>query len=318
MKTHKAAEALLDEAERNQRLAYGSPPAMQMALLRRLQAGDVVRPHPNLYARAGYWGALNPRDRAMHIARSLGWLHPEWAFGGLIAATAHGLEHQWSLHTGQPIMVVVRRHRGGRSNARIRRVTVPGSEPIVTAGGLRVTTMARTVVDCGALLPFRTVLPMVNSAMARGVSEEELLSCCDRMRHGRASIMRLVRFADPRCENGGESLALGTIVELGYLAPMAQVAFVDPETGRRYRADFVWRLPDGRTIVGELDGRRKYVDADMTRGRDVDAVIAAERERQRGLERAGVTDIVRFAFQDALDRAPLDAKLREHGVPRMA
>lgn len=251
----------------------------------------------------------------MCIARSLAQLHPRWAFGGLVAATAHGLEHQWGLHTDQPIMVISRRHGGVRSDARILRIAAP-HEPIVTADGLRVTTMARTVVDCGLLLPFRSALPIMNSALANGVSLNDLFAVCGRMHRDCLPILRLTRYADPRCENGGESLALGTIVELGYMAPLAQMAFVDPETGQRYRVDFAWRLPDGRIIAGELDGRRKYVDVDMTKGRDVDAVVAAERQRQQGLARAGVSDIVRFTFRDAFDRIPLDAKLREHGVPR--
>ena len=42
------------------------------------------------------------------------------------------------------------------------------------------------------------------------------------------------------------------MIDEDFAIPLLQTIFVDPETGRQYRADFAWRLPDGRIAVGGL------------------------------------------------------------------
>lgn len=119
-------------------------------------------------------------------------------------------------------------------------------------------------------------------------------------------------------ENGGESFALAVIFELGFPWPEQQVEFtcIGPDGARKVRrVDFAWYLPDGRIVVGELDGQQKYVDPSMTGGRSIAAIVEDERERSQMLHRCGVSAVVRFAFDDVVRRAPLERKLREAGVP---
>ena len=103
------------------------------------------------------------------------------------------------------------------------------------------------------------------------------------------------------------------MIEEGFTPPMDQVPFI--VNGKSYRVDFLWKLADERIIVGEFDGTAKYVDPDMTDRRSIQGTVFLEREREDALRQAGVTDIVRFTFDDVLQKAPLIRKLKQAGVP---
>lgn len=107
----------------------------------------------------------------------------------------------------------------------------------------------------------------------------------------------------------------GTIVDSGLMVPQIQIVFVDPLTGKSYRADFVWRLDSGEVIVAEFDGTRKYVDPTMTDRRSIQSVVLEEREREAAILRAGATRIVRCTFDEVIVVEPMVHKLRAAGVP---
>lgn len=133
--------------------------------------------------------------------------------------------------------------------------------------------------------------------------------------------MRLVHYADPLSENGGESLCRAIFIEYGLETPVLQHEFADPlNPAKVARADFTWRTADGRIIVLEYDGMRKYVDPDMTNRRDIAAVVSAQIERDGLLQRAGVDTVVHATYDDMLHPDSLIMRLHKLGVPmaRMA
>lgn len=269
-----------------------------------------------MYAEAAYWQSLSPPERTLHMARTLSRKHPHWVFGGLTAAAAHGFDHRWRLHDGRITVATTTRSTDTTAGKRIQRLRIPSDQRIVTASGIPVTDQARTVVDCGLTLQFRDALAIVDSAMADGLPIADMLVACSRIQQDSAPVLRLLHYANPASENGGESLARGTIIEQRFMVPQIQTTFVDPTTGQTYRVDFVWRLTDGRVIVGELDGTEKYVNPEMTNRRSIQGVVLAEREREAALRRVGVTTIFRFTFDDVIRREPLIGKLLAAGVPR--
>lgn len=315
MRQHHEITALIQTAQSERRCAFGTTHAQRQALSRRASAGELHPTLPNLYADAAYWQSLSPPERTLHIARALAVKHPDWAFGGITAATAHGLDHRWRLHDGT-ITVATTRSSGTCANGRIRRLHIPANQRIVTVNGIRVTDQARTVVDCGLTVAFRDALAIIDSAMSKGLSAADILAASARIRRNPLPVLQLLRYANPGSENGGESLARGTIIEQKFMVPEVQVTFVDPSAGQTYRVDFAWRLPNGRIIVGELDGTEKYVNPTMTDRRSIQGVVLAEREREEALRRAGVTTIFRFTFDDVIRREPLIGKLLAAGVPR--
>ena len=100
MKHHKAVDILITKAEATQQCAYGTTKAHRSALARRVQARELKRVFPNMYAASEYWDSLQPDERIRHIARTLHNRHPDWVFAGVTAAAIHDFEHQWHLHAG--------------------------------------------------------------------------------------------------------------------------------------------------------------------------------------------------------------------------
>lgn len=188
-------------------------------------------------------------------------------------------------------------------------------EKAVIANGIAVTNPSRTLLDCGRTIDFVHSLPIFDDAASNGIEEKQILQECARTTLDCSRIFKLLRYTDARSENGGESFARAVMIENGFSVPQLQVPFTDPLTGKQFRVDFLWRTADGRIIVGELDGTAKYVDPQMTDRKSIQETVQAEREREQALFRAGVTEIVRFTFDDAVRQKPLIAKLRRAGVP---
>ncbi|RBP97831.1 hypothetical protein CRD60_04380 [Bifidobacterium aemilianum] len=129
--------------------------------------------------------------------------------------------------------------------------------------------------------------------------------------------MRLLSYASGLSENGGESWCRGCIIQEGFQPPLLQVVFRDPlDTSRVMRADFTWRLGDGRTVVLEYDGLVKFRAKTMTRGRSVEHVVDDERSREKALSRAGVSLVIRTNYKQVGERDTLISSLLEVGIPR--
>ena len=151
--------------------------------------------------------------------------------------------------------------------------------------GLPVLDKIRTVLNCSVQYDFPYGLPIADSALRQGIGRRDLSAGCSAMRIGYAQAARVLRYADGASENGGESMCRAVMI-------------------------------DGRIAVGEYDGTQKYVDPQMTGRRSVQTVVQMEREREEALRRAGVSLIVRFTYDDVIERVPLVNKLLRAGIPR--
>lgn len=315
MKAYPQIDTLLNQAENARRCAHSSDPLIQKGLYRRYRAGDLARPYPGLFTRAEYWHQLNEPEQSLHMARALRDLHPNWVFSGITAAAAHGFDHPRILHR-QGLTITLPSHGSYRPHEKLNIIYSPcPREKAVIANGIAVTNPSRTLLDCGRTIDFVHSLPIFDDAASNGIEEKQILQECARTTLDCSRIFKLLRYTDARSENGGESFARAVMIENGFSVPQLQVPFTDPLTGKQFRVDFLWRTADGRIIVGELDGTAKYVDPQMTDRKSIQETVQAEREREQALFRAGVTDIVRFTFDDAVRQKPLIAKLRRAGVP---
>ena len=316
MKNHKQVNRLIDEAVKERRCAFSSVGSENAALRRRAVNGELLRPARSLYVPVDYWNNLSPPERSMHMARAMAKQHRKWVFVGAVAAYAHGFEHSWKLHDGTVSIANAYQNSFSRV-AKIRRVYVPEERMFVkVVDGVPVLGEVPTVLSCSAQYDFPFGLQIADSALRQGIGYSDLKTGCSGMRVGYTQVARVLRYADGASENGGESLCRAVIIDAGYMVPLLQVVFTDPKTGRTFRADFVWHLPDGRVVVGEYDGSQKYVDPQMTDYKSIQAVVQEEREREAALLRAGVAAIVRFSYDDAVERTPLVRKLQQAGIPR--
>ena len=112
-------------------------------------------------------------------------------------------------------------------------------------------------------------------------------------------------------------MARAVMIENGFMPPELQVPIENPDRpGWPWRTDFYWLLPDGTTVAGELDGGEKYVNPNMTHGRDALQVLRDERIRESQLTLA-VDRVMRFTFADVIDERRLVALLERFGIPRI-
>lgn len=295
---------------------------VRRALSRRVVTGEVVSPARGLFVDAEVWSALKPEQRALWIARGMQALHPNWVFCGPTAAAAYGVDVSNDLlgrvHVATPPLM-----RGSDAGIVARHPVLPAQNPdgdIEEVGGLRVTPPDQTVLDCLRWTDFPHGLGVIDSALRGGlVHRDELEEFAAAMAHRRRNVSRVhaaLAWADPRSENGGESIARGRMLLLGYVRPELQVEVPRVvEEGQPYRADYCWVRADGLVILGELDGKIKYVEEELTGGRDLDDVLSDENIRG---SRFTLYDVSLMRFRFGVTGNPLEfaALLDEYGVPK--
>lgn len=309
---------LLEEDEAARMLTHARTKADASKLQRLKCAGRLISPHRGLYVRPEAWSALGERDRALHLMRTLSRRHPGWVFCDISAGAAHGLSVP--LKSLSRLHILTPAHAPTRSTDEICR-HASSARASVMVDGIRMTTLEETTFDCLRRMGLRDGLALADSALRRlGLDDWERLADRVVVRHreetGLRKALAVLQLADARAESGGESIARATMLELGFQAPRLQVEIEDPlSAGRSYRVDFLWTLPDGRRVVGELDGHEKYQNPAMMSGRSVVEVLAAERLRESRLSAAGLT-VMRFSYADVCNLRFFERLLEQYGIPR--
>ena len=130
--------------------------------------------------------------------------------------------------------------------------------------------------------------------------------------------MAVAQRADERAENGGESVTRARIIELGFVVPELQVEIENPlNEGQYYRADFFWVLEDGTELIGELDGKEKYIDPKILKGKDTVDALLDERLRESRISAKKGRCVMRFSFPEVMNRTFFERLLSTYGVPRV-
>lgn len=318
MKIHKRLAAMLREAQQERRCVIGGDEAIQQACRRRLAAGELVSPYRNTYIDSAYWNGLNAEERSLHLIATLARMHPDWVFAGLSAACLYGFDHAYSLHDGT-VHIACTGGITGRDCDKLRRIYMN----TITRWkrddlGVLMTSPARTLIDC-APYPFVNALAIYDSALRTGtVTIEEIRTLMIRIVCDEEAVSKLLRYANPLSENGGESMTRGRILERKFAEPQLQVEFDNPDTpSMPYRVDFCWRLADGRIIVAEYDGMAKYADASNPGRASLQAKLEYERRREKHLRAQGVTGVAHIFYEDVMSPWRLEEKLTAVGVPRL-
>ena len=314
-KTRNECLAMLDKAAVEGGFLAVPRGPLRRRLSRMVRAGAVVSPACGIFAREGYWSGLKPLERHARLVRALAKLHPAWVFCDVSAAVIHGLPVSYPLLSRVHVAVSQKAH--SRSTPHIARHTMCKCS-VEEVDGVKVTPFGRTVFDCLRAMGFRDGLAIADAALRmRGSTSEELVEAIKRRKSHCRGVERALMtalHADGRAESGGESIARAALIELGYALPELQVE-VESKLGA-YRADFQWKLPDGRIVLGELDGHEKYQNPDMTGGRSAVDVLADERIRESHLSAAGY-QVMRFSYADVCSDWRLRRILDAFGIPRV-
>jgi hypothetical protein len=217
------------------------------------------------------------------------------------AAVIHGLD----LLGKEPSDLAVTRPPGGSQKARagvhIRVAALPRRH-VTVRGGVRVTSVARTVVDLARTSPFRDGVVVADSALRTGqTSRDELVAVaadCAKWR-GIQNARLVIDFCDGKSESVLESISRVAFRDQGLPAPELQAWVGGDEGGVIGRADFLWRRYG---TIGEADGAVKYADTRRA---------ISQLQRDEALHRAGF-QVVHFTW-DEINRFPhqVAAAIRE-------
>jgi len=273
------------------------------------RAGDLVRIRQGAYVGERTWAGLAGRGRERAVVRVV---HDRLATGTLshrTAALVWGLPLVGDRSTGVHLTVPL--GAGGRSRRDIVRHATSRPVQETLRDGLRVTTVARTVVDLARSAGFLTGVTAADHALHAGLTDrgelDEVLAAITGTRGYRVA-RQVVDFADGRTESAGESLSRVRMHELGVPRPVPQQEFHLPGE-RDYRVDFYW--PDKRRS-GEFDGKSKY-GVDGLSPQEAADRLWQEKRREDALRAAGYA-VVRWVWDDAWVGAPLAHVLRAAGL----
>lgn len=185
---------------------------------------------------------------------------------------------------------------GGRSTtATVRHEAVSPGE-IVWIDGIRVTSLARTVVDVACTESFAQAVAVADAALRRTehpaaglpvtmLSMDDLLDELGKVAaaHGSAKARRAIEFADGASASAGESLSRAAIFLAGLPAPELQ-APLQGASGRVWHVDFWWPKFN---LIGEFDGYAKYADEKYLNGGTASEAVYEEKLREDDLRATG-------------------------------
>ncbi|MGC5167880.1 hypothetical protein [Luteimicrobium sp. DT211] len=170
-------------------------------------------------------------------------------------------------------------------------------------GGLPVTSLVRTALDCACSMTPERALPVVDSALFAGADLASLVAQADDAvgRRGIRLARRVIALADARSDSVGESRTRWQLAAAGLPAPDLAIP-VETFLGTRW-VDLGW--PDLKVGI-EFDGAIKYSGGEYG---DPRRRLLDEKRRHDALVEAGWI-IVRVTWEDLADPERLVARVR--------
>jgi hypothetical protein len=266
------------------------------------------------YVRAAeYYAADDAGKHALQVQSLLVSLtRQNIAASGISAAQIHGLA---LLDRPGPLLHVVTSDPGvsgvSRDGYVLRTAPLP-AEDVCVRHGVRVTTVARTLLDLLCELTFAAGVVACDSALnLKLVTKPLMWDVLDRAgsRPGVETARRVLEFSDGRAESALESASRARLYdEEDIPVPLLQVWVYDD-----VRVDKFWRVGVG--VAGDPDGQHKYLAGGPAQTRaavEADAVRAARIREKHVHVRWGWHDLddlprlaarIRAGFAEAIDRA---------------
>lgn len=307
---------LLDRAEEQGKCLVPPTNAIRKALLRRVGT-TVVSSQPGLFAERATWERLDGAERHRRIVRTVAESHPDWTFCSFTAACLWGLEVSWR-HLSA-VHVCGKTKPASREAVFLQRHLIVPQEA-VEIGGVRVTPLVQTIIDCLLETGFADGMTIADSALGKmGVTREVLIDEMESRRSGSRrqfaeTAARILEYADARAESGGESVARAKMIVAGFAPDHLQFELKDPyEPTKSMRSDFAWERMAQTLALGELDGMAKYTDEAMLAGRTTAEKLIEERQRESHISVYG-HPLVRFTMRDVRTPGVLENMLQVAGV----
>ncbi|WP_202566415.1 hypothetical protein [Agreia sp. COWG] len=250
---------------------------------------ELARVAPGSYFSSAQWQSLDDIGRTVITARSMAerWASPP-VFSHGTAAAIHGIPLIGAYQNG--VHLIVERTSSVRSRGNIVRHAIGvDSDDVVLIDGMLVTSIARTVLDLAVDASFMTAVAAADFALChKRPGRIEKLSLHDLWEgrlpfRGHMRAKRVIDFSTHLAESPLESGSRVNIHLLGFPAPELQVPWRD-HLGLIGYSDFFWRMFNR---VGEADGRSKYFDDTLGRGRSPKQIHYDEKKREDRVRACG-------------------------------
>lgn len=182
-------------------------------------------------------------------------------------------------------------HVAGGDPLIARHEVAVGAAEITVVGGIRCTSLSRTVADAIRFASEETAVSIADAALrlvawndptrSYDVAAAESLRAQVRahLPRGARGVRRarwVMGFADGRAQLPGESVSRLYLHHLGFAAPRLQVFLPGPD-GSSFAVDFGL---DDADAWGEFDGLGKYTDPTILAGRDTATAVLDEKRRE--------------------------------------
>lgn len=300
---------------------FGSATDSRQRIVRQAREGSMVRISRGAYVDSGAWQQLGPREQHILVARTMSEQRRDPpVLSHLTAAAIHDLPvlEPWP----KVVHTIVGKTAGGSSTKGIARHAIPLDDgDIVEVDGLRVTSLARTVIDLAATLPLLGAVAAADRALrvdrfghrAPLVTIEQLRRRWEDMLPFRnhTRVLRALDLADGLSGSPLESVSRVNMCLIGVPKPVLQQSFSDGH-GWIGDTDFWW---EAFNLVGEADGAAKYLDPKLRNGKTADQVVLDEKMREDRL-RALPKNLVRWRWAVGINPARLWKTLSGAGLPR--
>jgi hypothetical protein len=252
------------------------------ALTRAVRRQELARIAPGSYMSRQHWDALNEIQRTVQRARAVSERrNSPPVFSHWTAAAIHGIPliGSWPVQ----LHVIVDRTSSVRSRGEIVRHAIGvDADDVVLIDGMLVTSVARTVLDLAVDTTFMSAVTAADFALCHKrkarIDKSTLQEVWENRLpfRGHVRAQRVVDFSTHLAESPLESGSRVAMHLLGFPAPELQVEWRDYRGLIGY-SDFFWREFNH---VGEADGRAKYFDDELARGKSLKQILYDEKVRE--------------------------------------
>lgn len=289
-----------------------------------IDAGALKRVRRGWYVTTQEWEGLWSEGRHLLqiVALHLSSASPGPVFVGVSAAVLHGLP----LYRHAPRHLHV--HLPGASHSHLRFGVAHhhvglAAEDVEEIGGIRCSSLDRTILDVACSLPEEAALSCADAALREiaVVGQVQDADRAERWRFGlgqRAERLhvrgvrrarRIIAFADGRAQRPGESVSRLQLSRLGFTRYELQVPVV--ADGKQYWMDFAF---PGARRFGEFDGRGKYLDDGLRGELTADDVVMAEKAREDAVRGVTGWGFARWGSEHIVTAELLGARLSAFGI----
>lgn len=287
-------------------------------------AGTLRRVHRGTYVTGADWRELWPEGR--HLIEVLGVAAAAPGAGPIFthasAAVIWGLP-LWG-HAPREVHTVLEGRRHTREIAGVVRHQMAVDEcHIVDVGGLRCTSLPRTILDLARTAPLPAAVAAADAGLrsvavqghtqdadTAAVWRDELLALARPGLRGVRQARHVIEFADGRAQLPGESVSRVHLDTLGYRGLDLQVPVIGPD-GDRYFMDF--GFPRARCF-GEFDGTDKYLDPELLRAATTGDEVLREKRREDDVRGVTGWGVVRWSGADIRTADALARRLAAFGI----